>query len=120
MKLKNIFCAFLVLLLLSQLSGQSAIQNNLTSLEDYITSLENESLTQKILIEDLEKQLNNAEASVETLDSQLKEILVQQEMLSNSLKKSEHKSLVLKWFVVGLAGTTITATGIAIMAWNKK
>jgi len=53
---------------------QSSTQESLTSLEDFVISFENESLTQKILIEDLQKQLNEANQSVETLNAQLTEI----------------------------------------------
>lgn len=98
---------------------QPSTQENLTKLEDFVINFENESLTQKILIEDLQRQLNEANQSVETLNAQLTEISQLQEQQSKLLKKSEFKCKVLKWSLVISIPTAIIVTGIVYSACNK-
>lgn len=118
---KEILLSLLCLFCCFHLSAQtSPVQSNLTNLEDYVINLENESLTQKILINNLEEQLNNANQSVENLNNQLIEILAQQEMQSKLLKKYEFKCKVLKVSLVVGIPIAITTTGILCYYLNNK
>ena len=95
--LKKIFI-LLLLLLHSVLYSQetSTIQSNLTSIEDYAISIEQSSLQQKMQIEDLQKQLENAKASQEALENSVIEISTQAEELLNSQRNLEQKCMNLK------------------------
>ena len=116
--MKKLFAGLLFLLLPFCLSAQPSAQSSLSSLEDFVVNFENESLTQKILIEDLQKQLGTAKQSVESLESQLTEISELQERQSNLLKKYEFKCKVYKIVLTVTIPVTIMSIGTTILAWN--
>lgn len=97
---------------------QSSIQSGLTSLENFVVNFENESLTQKILIDSLQNQLNEANQSVTSLETQLAEASQLQEQQSNLLKKYEFKCKVLKWSLVVSTGIAITTVSTLIVVCN--
>ena len=119
--MKKLFAGLLFLLLSASLQAQQSVQSNLSSLEEFVMSFENESFLQKILIEDLQKQLGTANQSVENLESQLAEMSELQEKQSKLLRKQE---LLLKtWKTVATVGiplTIIITTGIVFTACNSK
>lgn len=94
------------------LYSESGIQFNITVLEDYLTNLESNSMTQQILIEDLQKQLGNAESSLQNLEQQLKQTLLLQDKQSRYLKNLEFKYKNLKIVFKVTVPVTIIATGI--------
>lgn len=117
---KKCFVLLALFVLVSRCFAQSSLDTNISTLEDYVINLENESLTQKILIENLQIQLQDAKTSQENLTTQLAEISKQQEMQSNSLKKSEFKCKVLGWSLGISLGMTITSIGIMCLVLNNK
>lgn len=118
------FISILVLLCLSWCafseSPQSPIQENLTNLEDYVVSIENESLKQNERITNLEEQLDSANQYVLSLENQLEEISKQQEMQSKQSKNLEFKCNVLKVSLGISIGASITSIGILCWALNSK
>lgn len=87
----------------------SQSQENLTKLEDLMTSLQNESIQQKILIENLQKALDKSDSCVESLTLQLTEISELSEKQSKLLRKQDTMCNVLKWslvFTIPIAFTT--------------
>ena len=94
----NVKLFILLLLQCSLLYCQptSTIQSNLTSIEDYALNIENNSLQQKMQIESLEKQLENAKASQKALENSVIEISAQADKLLNSQKSLEQKCMNLK------------------------
>ena len=119
MKVKRIFL-LLLLLLHSVLYCQetSTIQSNLTSIEDYATSLENNSLQQQMKLNFLEEQLKNAKISQEASEKSVIEMSNQVETLLNSQKNLERKCMSLK---VGLGvSISISIISIGIMSFMMK
>lgn len=121
MKVKRkLFCVLVAFFLLPYLAfGQSQAQSNLSNLEDYVISIENESLKQKERIESLEQELNSANQSVENLNVQLKEMSALQERQSNLSKKSELRCTVLSWSLGISVGINIIAIGTIYFLVNK-
>ena len=102
----------MLLLLALPSYSESKAQFNITILEDYLTNLESNSLTQQILIEDLQKQLDNANASLQNSEQQLKQISQLQDKQSKYLKNLEFKYKNLKIAFKVTVPVTIIATGI--------
>lgn len=119
---KKSISIILLLCLSVCLWGQSSsVQSNLTKLEDYVTLLEDNSLTQQILIDDLRIRLQNAEQSSMDLDNQLTEALKQQDRQSNLLKNYERKYRNLKVaFIVTVPVTIIATSTVCLVLTNSK
>ena len=118
--MKRIF--FLLLLLLqSALYSQeiSTVQSNLTDIEDFAISIENNSLQQKMQIESLQIELEESQRLLEESEKQQMQTLQMQEALLKQLKSYEAKSK--NWRTV--AGVSIIiniiATGTLIMVLNN-
>lgn len=98
----------------------SEAQLGLASLENLITSLQNDLLTQQILAQNLkdslttaEKQLNTAETTVTKLTESLTEASQLQETQSKLLKKQDTMLHVLKWSLI-LSIPIAFTTGLTI------
>lgn len=96
----------------------SPAQSNLTDLEQLMTDLQNDSVTQRILVEDLQKQLETANQSVENLTESLNEISELQKTQSKLLKKQDTTLKVLKWSLV--LSIPIAFTAGLMIGWNLK
>lgn len=98
----------------------SQAQSNLTNLEQLMTDLQNNSIEQQILVQNLqdslataETQLGNAESTVQTLTKSLEEASVMQEKQSKLLKKQDTMLCVLKWSL-GLSIPIAFTTGLIV------
>src|SRR5574344_652787 len=93
---------------------QSSVQFNITQLEQIMTDLQNRSIEQQILVQDLQKQLESANQSVDSLTNQVDEISQISETQSKLLKKQEKqlslwKGLSACSIVMGIIiGSTVT------------
>lgn len=103
----------------------SPAQSGLTNLEQLMTDLQNNSIEQQILVQNLqdslttaEEQLANANNSVETLTKSLNEASQLQEKQSKLLKKQDTMLCVLKWSLVLL--TPIAFTSGLIIGYKLK
>lgn len=117
MSIKKLLSIFVLFCFCSLSWSQQSVQQNLSGLEEFLTSIENNSLTQQILIEDLQRQLQTATLLQENLQQQLKEVSEQQEMQLNLLKKYEFRCKVLKWSLVIGIPTSIIVTGTVCLSW---
>ena len=118
-------------LLCSELYSSPA-QLGLTNLEQLMTDLQNDSLTQRILAQNLQEslenanqqleianqQLSNANSTAETLKNSLDEALELQETQSKLLKKQDIMCNVLKWSLV--IGIPIAFTAGLTIGWKVK
>ena len=100
-------------------TAQSA-QENLTSIEDTLIQLENNSLEQKNIIESLQKDLEASQLTSKNLENLQIETSAE---LDNALKSLKKQELSLKrWkiaFMVTIPLTAITATGTLIIMMNN-
>lgn len=117
---KRLLTVSLLFLLSFSVYAQSSTQENLTNLEDYVVSIENESLKQNERITNLEEQLDSANQYVLNLENQLEEISKQQEMQSKQSKNLEFKCNALKVSLGISIGIDIIAIPIVIWALNIK
>ena len=117
--IKRIFLLLLLLLQCFLLHSQetSTAQLGLTSIESTLIQLENNSLEQKSIIENLQKDLEASQQTCANLENLRIEMSMELENASKLLKKQE---LSLKrWkiaFMVVIPLTAITTTGILIIA----
>ena len=99
----------------------SEIQNNLTSIEDTLIQLENNSLEQKNIIESLQKDLEASQLTCKSWENLQKETSAELDNALKSLKKQELLYRSWKTFaMVAIPLTAITATGITYMVLNNK
>lgn len=120
--MKKLFL-LLLLLLHSALYCQetSAVQSGLTSIEDYAINIENNSLQQKMQIENLQLDLKESQKLLEESKKQQMQTLQMQETLLKQLKSYEAKSKSWKTFaMVAIPLTIITTTGITYMVFSNK
>ena len=116
---KKIFILLLLQCFLLYSQETSTVQSNLTGIEDYAISIENNSLQQKMQIESLEQQLKNAKASQEALENSVIEISNQAEKLLKSQKNLEAKCMNLKIALGVSISLSIITTGTLIMVLNN-
>ena len=97
----------------------SEIQNNLTSIEDTLIQLENNSLEQKNIIESLQKDLEASQLTCINLENLQKGMSVE---LDNALKSLKKQELLCKSWRIA-AGVSISVSiisiGTLIMVLNK-
>lgn len=99
----------------------SPTQQGLTSIEDYAINIENNSLQQKLLIENLTTDLTESQKSLEEYQKQQEQILQMQEGLLKQLKDYERKCKNWKTFaMVTIPLTIIITTGITYMVCSNK
>ena len=118
--LSTLLLSFLLCCSLSAQSQQSDLVFKIDTLEQYLNSIEENSIQQQQLILNLESNLQQAEESLkiaeeqqQNLENQLAEISQQQETLLNSLEKSEKK--LFYWKVGSIVVTTTLATTVVIL-----
>ena len=101
-------------------TAQSA-QENLTKLEDTLIQLEMNSLDQKNIIENLQKDLEASQLTCINLENLRIEMSAELDNALKSLKKQELLCRNWKTFaMVAIPLTAITATGITYMVLNNK
>ena len=121
MCLKRFLTLLLVLFSFCFYSAASEIQNNLTSIEDTLIQLEMNSLDQKNIIENLQKDLEASQLTCINLENLRIEMSVELDNALKSLKKQELLSKSWKTFaMVMIPLTAITATGITYMVLSNK
>ena len=99
-------------------TAQSA-QENLTSIEDTLIQLENNSLEQKNIIENLQKDLEASQLTCINLENLRIEMSVELDNALKSLKKQE--LLCRNWKIVAgvSVSVSIISIGTLIMVFNK-
>ena len=117
--MKKLF--ILLLLQCSVLYSQeiSTIQSNLTDIEDYALNIENNSLQQKMQIESLQIELENAKESQKALENSLIEISNQAETLLKSQKSLEQNCMSLKIALGVSVSLSIISIGTLIIMMNN-
>ena len=121
MCLKRFLVLLLVLFSFCFYSVASEIQQSLTSIEDFVISIENNSLQQQKQIELLTIDLAESQKLLEESKKQQMQTLQAQEALLKQLKGLEQKCRNWKTFaMVAIPLTAITATGITYMVLNSK
>ena len=110
MCLKKFLTLLLVLFSFCFYSVASEIQNNLTSIEDTLIQLENNSLEQKNIIENLQKELEASQLTCINLENLRIEMSVELDNALKSLKKQE--LLCRNWKIV--AGVSVSLSIISI------
>ena len=98
-----------------------SVQENLTKLEDTLIQLEMNSLDQKNIIENLQKDLEASQLTCMNLENLQIEMSVELDNALKSLKKQELLCRSWKTFaMVAIPLTAITATGMAYMVLSNK
>lgn len=118
--IKRILLFILLLFLHSLLYSQetSAIQSNLSTLEDTLIQLENNSLDQKNIIESLQKDLEASQLTSKNWESLQKETSAE---LDNALKSLKRQELLCKsWKIVAGVSISVNIIAIGIMSFAIK
>ena len=110
MCLKKFLTLLLVLFSFCFCSVASEIQNNLTNIEDTLIQLENNSLEQKNIIENLQKDLEASQITCINLENLRIEMSVELDNALKSLKKQE--LLCRSWRIA--AGVSVSLSIISI------
>ena len=110
MCLKKFLTLLLVLFSFCFYSVASEIQNNLTNIEDTLIQLENNSLEQKNIIENLQKDLEASQLTCINLENLRIEMSVELDNALKSLKKQE--LLCRSWRIA--AGVSVSLSIISI------
>lgn len=119
---KKRFLTFLLLLsFVYSYVGASELQQGLTDIESYAINIQNNSLQQKTLIENLKIDLAESQKSLEEYQKQQEQILRMQEGLLKQLNDYEQKCKNWKVFaIVTIPLTIIMTTTITYLVLNNK
>ena len=110
MCIKKFLTLLLVLFSFCFYSVASEIQNNLTSIEDTLIQLEMNSLDQKNIIENLQKDLEASQLTSKNLESLQKKTSAE---LDNALKSLKKQELLCKSWRIA-AGVSVSVSIISI------
>ncbi len=114
--MKRIFLLLLLSCSLLHCQATSTIQSNLTSIEDFAISIENNSLQQKMQIKSLQIELEESQRLLEESKKQQMQTLQMQEELLKQLKFYEAKSKSWKTVAVVSISLSIISTGILVFS----